>query len=251
MKTNTLARELNDQMTDNLYNNLGEVTKKSITNTVLEKLIDMIMDETLKPGYSFPNENDMCRQLGIGRSALREAYTALAAMGFITRTKSGTTVNSMRQIVSSIPLRYLFRRSDSDEIMEYRIMLESQTAFLAAKYADDAVIAELEKIIIEMRQNSGTDIARLSQLDINFHFTIAVASNNNLLKNTLAAVTNELERSSYSGYNIDPDNTIRKSIDYHEQIFAAIASHDQKAAKRAMRNHIIDIYTFLRKMIFT
>lgn len=250
MNNSTLARELNDQMTDSLYSYLGEVTKKSITNTVLDKLIEMIMDETLKPGYSFPNENDMCRQLGIGRSALREAYTALAAMGFITRTKSGTTVNPMRQIVSSIPLRYILRRSDPDEIMEYRIMLESQTAFLAAKYADDAAIRELESIIKEMHQNSGSDIARLSQLDINFHFTIAVASNNNLLKNTLAAVTNELEHSSYSGYNIDPDNSIRKSIDYHEQIFVAIAAHDQKAAKRAMRNHIIDIYTSLRRIIF-
>lgn len=249
MNTTALAKNLNEQMTSALYNHLGEVTKKSITNTVLDKLIEMIMDETLKPGYTFPNENDMCRQLGIGRSALREAYTALAAMGFITRSKSGTTVNSMRQIVSSIPLRYLFRKSDLDEIMEYRIMLESQTTYLAAKYADDVTIHELENIIAEMRENAGSDVSRLSQLDINFHFTIAAASNNVLLKNTLAAVSNELERSSYSGYNIDPMTTIGNSIDYHEQILAAIRIHDQKGAKRAMRSHVRDIYTVLRRNI--
>lgn len=245
MDTPSLLQSLNQQMTSDLYNNLSEVTKRSLTGTLLERLIDMIMNETLKPGYTFPNENDLCRQLGIGRSTLREAYTALSAMGFISRTKSGTTVNSRRQIVSSVPLRYLLRFSDLDEIMEYRIMLETQTAFLAAKYADDTTILEMENIIREMKENHGSDVARLSQLDINFHFTIAMASNNSLLKNTLVAVTNELERSSYSGYSVNPETTIANSIFYHEQILEAIREHDQKRAKRAMRNHVKDIYKVL------
>lgn len=245
MDTPSLLQSLNQQMTSDLYNNLSEVTKRSLTGTLLERLIDMIMNETLKPGYTFPNENDLCRQLGIGRSTLREAYTALSAMGFISRTKSGTTVNSRRQIVSSVPLRYLLRFSDLDEIMEYRIMLETQTAFLAAKYADDTTISEMENIIREMKENHGSDVARLSQLDINFHFTIAMASNNSLLKNTLVAVTNELERSSYSGYSVNPETTIANSISYHEQILEAIREHDQKRAKRAMRNHVKDIYKVL------
>ena len=78
-----------------------------------------------------------------------------------------------------------------------------------------------------------------------------MASNNSLLKNTLVAVTNELERSSYSGYTIDPQTTIANSIEYHEQILDAIRTHDQKRAKQAMRNHIKDIYTVLLRMMFT
>lgn len=250
MPQNTLVQRLNEQMTNEMFEHLSVAAKKGVTATLLDKLTEMIMDETLQPGYVFPNENDMCKQLGISRSTLREAYTALSAMGFITRTKVGTTVNPMRQIVSSIPLRYLFRKSDLDEIMEYRIMLESQTAYLAAKYADDVTIQELEKIIEEMRANAGSDVTRLTQLDINFHFTIAMASNNSLLKNTLAAVTNELERSAYSGYNIDPDTTIANSIKFHGLILDAIRAHDPKRARQAMRSHVRDIYTVLmRKML--
>ena len=251
MNSSALMQGLNDQMTSALYSNLGEVTKKSITNALLDKLIDMIMDETLKPGYTFPNENDMCRQLGIGRCTLREAYTALAAMGFISRSKSGTTVNPMRRIVASVPLRYLFRNSDLNEIMEYRIMLETQTAYLAAKYADDSTIKELESIIEQMQKIGESDPTELSHLDIQFHFTIAMASNNSLLKNTLVAVTNELERSSYSGYSIDPEITITNSLEFHKQILDAIREHDQKRAKSAMRNHIKDIYTVLLRMMYT
>ena len=250
MNSASLLQGLNEQMTSAMYASLGEVTKKSITSTLLDKLIEMIMDETLKPGYVFPNENDMCRQLGIGRSTLREAYTALAAMGFISRTKSGTTVNPMRQIVTSIPLKYLFRNSDLDEIMEYRIMVETQTAFLAARYADETAVAELEDILREMQKNDGSDVTRLSQLDINFHFAIAMSSNNSLLKNTLAAITNEMERSSYSGYYINPETTVTNSLQYHEQLLNAIRKHDQKQAKQVMRAHIKDIYTELRRVMF-
>ena len=70
------------------------------------------------------------------------------------------------------------------------------------------MILELSNILDEMRSNNGSDVSRLSQLDISFHFTIATASNNSLLKNTLVAVSNELERSSYSGYSLDPKTTI-------------------------------------------
>jgi GntR family transcriptional repressor for pyruvate dehydrogenase complex len=247
MDVNDVTVRLNEQMTTELYKQLGTASKKTIASTLLDNLIEMIMNETLLPNYTFPNENDMCAQLGVSRSSLREAYTALAAMGFIRRTKSGTTVNPMRQIVASIPLRYLLRHSDLDEIMEYRIMLETQIAYLAAKYADEMMISELSHILDEMRSNNGSDVSRLSQLDISFHFTIATASNNSLLKNTLVAVSNELERSSYSGYSLDPKTTISNSLDYHQQILEAISEHDQKKARRAMRNHVKDIYTVLMR----
>ncbi|MBC8535376.1 FadR/GntR family transcriptional regulator [Feifania hominis] len=245
-----ILQSYNEKMTQDMYTNLDSVTKKSITSTLLDKLTDLIMDETLKPGYVFPNENEMCKQLGIGRSTLRETQSALAAMGFITRTKAGTTVNDRLRIISSIPLRYIFKNSDLDEIMEYRIMLESQNAYLAAKFADDRAIEDMEGIIAEMRENAGSDVTRLSQLDFNFHFAIATATNNSLLKNTLAAVAGELERSSYSGYYINPTKTISTSIDFHEQILSAIRAHDQTRAKHAMRNHIKDIYTNLRKVMY-
>lgn len=67
------------------------------------------------------------------------------------------------------------------------------------------------------------------------------------MKNTLVAVSNELERSSYSGYSLDPKTTISNSLDFHQQILEAIREHDQKKARRAMRNHVKDIYTVLMR----
>lgn len=249
MDIDAFNQSLNSQMTTALFEHLDQASKKNITCNLLDHFIQLIMDETLKPGYVFPNENEMCRQLRIARSSLREVYAALSAMGFISRSKAGTYVNSTRQIASSIPLRYLLRHSSWNEVMEFRVMVESQTAALAARYADEVSIREMENIIEQMKI-ADSDPRKLTALDINFHMSIATASNNLLLKNTLAAITTELERSGYSGFSIDPGTTVTNSISFHQQILQAIREHDQKLAKKNMTNHIQDIYTVLAKNIY-
>ena len=247
MTTNEISYYMNQKMTNELFDNLQSVQRKSISDTIRENLIDLIMDEVIKPGYIFPNENDMCEKLNISRSTLREVYSALEAMGFLTRTKKGTVLNNISRIRSAIPLSYLFRKADTDEIMEFRIMIEAQVAYLAAKFMDDSTITELENVLERMKKNNGNDIDSLTQLDMTFHYTLAVGCNNRLLLNTLSAVTYEIHRSAYSGYDVDPETTISHSINYHSQILEAVKSHNQKLCREAMRNHIKDIYTILRK----
>lgn len=241
---------LNDRMTNNLFENLQNFTKKSISYALLEKLIDMIMDETIKPGFTFPNENDMCKILGVGRSTLRETYTALMAMGFITRTKAGTTVNDNKRIITSVPLKYIFKNSELQDIYEFRTMLETQSAQLAATKASEDSIEMMSQIIDQMREKGARrDIDALTHLDTSFHFLIATSTGNALIKNTLAAVTHEFEHSAYSGYCLDA-SIILKSIDFHEQIFQAIKNRDPELAKVKMHAHIKDIYGVLQRVSY-
>lgn len=247
MENDIIAYALNEKMKSDLFENLQTQQRKSVADSILENLINLIMDEVIKPNFVFPNENVMCEKLNISRSTLREVYSALEAMGFITRTKSGTVLNNMSRIRSAIPLRYLFRKADTDEIMEFRIMVESQVAFLAAKYMDDNNIAQLEGILDKMKVNHGSDINELTQLDLQFHYTLATYCNNKLLLNTLSAITIENQRSAYAGYDIDPEISIKHSLEYHAKVIEALKKHDQKACRNAMREHILDIYTVLRK----
>ena len=93
------------------------------------------------------------------------------------------------------------------------------------------------------------DIDSLSKLDFDFHLTIALASGNPSLSKTLSAIATELERSSYSGYHLDP-SIIDKSLEFHQSILDAIAAHDPSQAKLAMRTHIKDIYTVFRRISY-
>lgn len=234
----------NEKMTNDLFVHLQPVTTRSLSDTLLDQLIDMIMDGTLKPGYVFPNENVMCDQLKIGRSTLRETYKALMALGFITRSKTGTTVNDTQQIITSVPLNYIFKNTSLDDIDEFRQMLETESCYLAAERATPQQIGELEGILRHMKDNRD-DIEALTKDDIRFHLAVANASGNALLRKTLMAIVNEIEDSAYSGYYMET-GSIDRSIHFHEQICSAIAAHDQHRARTSMRTHIKDIYIVLR-----
>ena len=246
MISSIITDELNNKLTDDMFSQLQSVQRRGLADTLMDELIDLIIDESLAAGYVFPNENDMCSKLNISRSTLREVYSALEAMGFITRSKAGTKINQINDIRSSVPLSYLFRKADIDEVMEYRIMLESQISYLAAKNMDEGNIEQLRAILDEMMTNNGEDVQRLTQLDIKFHYTLAIGCNNRLLLNTLSALTTQIHRSAYSGYYVDPKVTIPHSIMFHKQIFEAIKERNQKAARSATREHIKDIYIVLR-----
>ena len=79
-----------------LKNNLE---KQNISQALFRKMKELIMDGKLPAGYMMPNENTVSDLLGVGRSTLREAYTALAVFGFIRRSKAGTFVNEIDNIV--------------------------------------------------------------------------------------------------------------------------------------------------------
>jgi GntR family transcriptional repressor for pyruvate dehydrogenase complex len=236
----------NEKITDNMFQILKPITSRGLSDTLLDRLVDMIMDGTLDPGYVFPNENIMCDRLNVGRSTLRETYKALMALGFITRSKKGTVVNETRHIICSVPLNFMFKNSNLNDIDVFRQMLETETAYLAADRADNEQIDEMHVIIEQMKQRAD-DIESLAEDDISFHLAIATASCNSLLTNTLTAVMNEIKNSASAGFYADT-SLISRSIHFHEQILGAIVAHDKRQARITMRAHIKDIYIVLRNI---
>src|SRR4029079_106965 len=55
---------------------LSPVTRRKLTETVAEQLLDAIRE--LPPGTRVPSERELTRELGVGRSTVREALNALA-----------------------------------------------------------------------------------------------------------------------------------------------------------------------------
>ena len=51
---------------------LREDEKLTRTERLYERIRQMIISGVIPAGYTFPNENEMCRQLQIGRGTLRD-----------------------------------------------------------------------------------------------------------------------------------------------------------------------------------
>lgn len=219
--------------------------KKSMADQVYERIRDMISSEKLGEGYVFPNETEMCQQMHIGRSTLREAYKQLALAGYITRTKRGTFVNSREAVLGATPLRAVVEESSAEEFKEYRQMLERQTAMLAAQHATEEDLSELEAVqaqLLEARE--ALDIDAMIRLDKAFHIGIASATHNQLFIVSMYAVSAVWNAQVLRNFRhaVEVDQSILQTMTTdHEALLTTIRAHDSAAAGDAMLKHIANV----------
>lgn len=212
--------------------------KGNAADILAEKLKDMIISGEVEPGYLFPSENIFCEQLCVSRSTLREAYKALESTGFISRNKGhGTVVNDYSAIFQSAPFSTSVKMSDIDDIMDFREMVESELAKLAAERATGENIASMEAAL-ERMVNNASSISKLTYYDTRFHMEIANASGNTLMISTMKNVEAAFSKGMYSAFHIDTDENIQQAIKYHTMILDAIKAKDSAMAQDLMRQHI-------------
>lgn len=214
--------------------------KQSISQALFRKMKELIMDGKLPAGYMMPNENTVSDLLGVGRSTLREAYTALAVFGFIRRSKAGTFVNEIDNIVNIAPFSITVENSDLNDLLEFRYMLEGETASYAAKRATPEDIAQLvycyEKMIAYKH-----DVNLFVDYDAMFHMQVSAATHNKLLTSTMVAAKESFEKgirlAMRESLTQNP-RVIDVTIELHGKILEAIKNGDYQTAYSAMREHI-------------
>ncbi|MEL7188481.1 MAG: GntR family transcriptional regulator, partial [Pseudomonadota bacterium] len=142
---------------------------KRLFQSVAEQIASLIDDGAFPPGTRLPGERELAERLGVSRVTIREAEIALQAVGRLEiKTGSGVYVSESQQgILAALPSASAF------EVTEARLLVESETAALAAHNITDDAIEHLSQLIEQMR--SGDEEAA-NQADRLFHRTIAEAS---------------------------------------------------------------------------
>lgn len=225
------------QNAEYLKSNLG---KTNITQNLFQGFKELIVLGKLPAGYMMPNENVVSEILGIGRSTLREAYTALSVFGFITRSKAGTYINDTDNIVNTAPFSITVENSDLADLLEFRYMLEGETANYAAKRSTPEDIAALELSYQKMKE-SRDDINLFVDYDSMFHAQVARATHNKLLMNTMVAAKDSFEhgiRLALRESLTQNPRAIDVTLELHGKILEAIKTGDYQTAHSAMREHI-------------
>ena len=219
---------------DFLKSDLG----KNISQTLFQKFKELILSGKLPEGYMLPNENVVSNALGIGRSTLREAYTALAVFGFIRRSKAGTFINNIDNIVNIAP--FTVENSDLSDLLEFRFMLEAETASYAAKRATEEDIQKISESYQHMIKYKD-DVNLFVDYDAQFHMFISDATHNKLLISTMIAAKESFERcirvAMRQSLTKNP-RVIDVTIDLHGKILEAVKNRDYQTAYSAMREHI-------------
>lgn len=130
------------------------VVRTKLTTSVFEQLVSFVVSENWKPGDRIPPERELCQQLGIARTSLREALKAMELVGMVdSRIGDGTFVCPRSEFLSR-PLLWAFTGTDHDElqeIMEARTIIEENLAGLAAKRGTSEQIKEIGDAVQQMR----------------------------------------------------------------------------------------------------
>lgn len=134
---------------------------------------------------------------------------------------------------SLLPMLVLNKRSMMD-ILEYRQMVEPESAALAALNADDEDIQRLEETLAEM-EKIRKPVIDFAIADLAFHLEIARATKNSVLFNVSYIIKNILVN-YYK--KINEIMGIERAIKYHGLVLAAIKERDAPQARMWMKEHI-------------
>src|ERR1017187_3745309 len=132
------------------------IERTKLTVSVFEQLLSYVVRGSWKPGDRIPPERELCQQLGIARTSLREALKAMELVGMLdSRVGDGTFVCPRSEFLSR-PLLWAFTGTDHEElqeIMEARTIIEENLAGLAAQRATPEQIAEIGRAVQLMRDS--------------------------------------------------------------------------------------------------
>lgn len=212
----------------------------NIASQTYDRIKSMIISGKLPSGFVFPCESELCGQLHIGRTTLREAYKALEASGYITRTKRGTYVNDPEKIAMSLSLGAALEDSDYDDLIEFRATIESRIAYLAAQHASDENIQNLHHYYDKMLQHQD-NIQKLSYYDTKFHMELAAASGNRLFHRIMLMSHDVFASGVYHAFLIDTDQNVKQALSSHRIILSAVETRNCQLARDAMFEHLHNI----------
>ncbi|MEK4230877.1 FadR/GntR family transcriptional regulator [Solibacillus sp. FSL H8-0538] len=231
-----------------------QVQTKKKYEEVCEILHNKIRSNELKPGDRIDSVEHLAEQLQVSRSAVREAMSALKAMGLIEiKQGSGTFVKEFSEHQLDFPLStsILSNRQTVPNLLELRKIIEVGIAASAAKKRTQEDIEQLERILEEMKRVQGNGELG-EKVDFDFHTAIATASQNPLLANLLDQVSVlmiETMRETRRIWLFSKKTTSEQLYDEHMQIFLAIKQKNPELAEMAMSSHLSNVEKILMQYL--
>ena len=201
----------------------------------VERLGTAVRLGLLPPGTRLPPERDLCAQLGIARSTLRQALLALAQSGhlYATRGRGGGTFVADPQPPAAPPSPEVL--SQWRELCDQRMAVEVGIALLAAERAEPEALdglAELASGLDELLE----DFASYRRADVRFHVALAEMTGSA----GLVASTTEMQgaMSGLISLIAHPPEVLRSSNEQHRQLIGLLRRRNGAGAAQAMADHL-------------
>ncbi|MEK9803025.1 MAG: GntR family transcriptional regulator [Curvibacter sp.] len=191
---------------------------------VAQRLRQMLVEGQIAPGAKL-NERELCEQLKVSRTPLREAIKTLAAEG----------------LVDLLPNRGAFAVAlgEADILNTFEVMagLEGLSGELAAQRVTPEELAEIEALHYEMKAAyTRRDLSAYYRLNMAIHRAFNAAARNPVLTATYHQVNARLQALRFRS-NLDGDKWAR-AMQEHDRMIAALQRHDGAALRAELVAHL-------------
>ena len=181
------------------------------------------------------DEQALMKELGLGRTPIREALQRLNAEG----------------LVHIVPRRGMFVTdisiTDLQKVFEVRTVLAGFSARLAAQRATTDQIAQMEQVLHGLEQVQSGDYKLLIDIDRRFQRLLYQAAGNEILAESLDHLYDLSLRIWYLVLHQLGD--VRDAIEEHQQVAEALKARDGARAEALIQQHIVQFQQKIKAVL--
>lgn len=230
------------------------IKSEKAAEAVARHIEALILEGTLRPDEGLLPERDLAERLEVSRPTLRDGLKMLQDKGLlVSGAGRGLRVARLGAVAISDPLLALLadRAELADDYLEFRDIVESQAAALAALRANEVDLRRIGDCLsrIEAAHAAG-DPAIEAEADAELHLLIYEASHNLVLLQIMRALEGNLRNDVIQnrGRMFTFSVTRDELRDQHRAIAQAIMARDADAARAAAHRHLTYIRNTLQAL---
>jgi DNA-binding GntR family transcriptional regulator len=199
----------------------GRLHQEAVT-----RLREMILSGELPPGMRL-REVQLCEQLGVSRTPIREAFRTLAAEGLVELLPNRSV------LVAEL------RMPDIEHLYRVFGALEGLAGELACLRITEAQIGEMGRLLSEMVDlHQKGDRGHYMEINRQIHRMVIDIADNPVLTATWSSLLPRVERARALP-NLDPNRWTAALLE-HSKMFSALAARDGALLSRLSREHFLN-----------
>lgn len=211
-----------------------KISTKKISELVAEEIERLIETGAFGPGEKLPSVRELCEDLGVGRSAVRDAITTLSGKGIVyVKQGEGTYISEFDPAKLFNQRVMLPSSKDIIELFQVRKILETGIAEKAAIHRSKKHLQEMEDCLIKQSVNNW-------ESDLQFHLAMARSTGNEILIQFMQFISDTTKKSMMDFHHYIQQNqaTVKKIQHQHQQIYEAIKNRESSHAHFLMKEHL-------------
>lgn len=174
-------------------------------------------------------ENDVCRELGMGRTPVREAIQQLAAEGLVSiLPRKGTFVSNVSFW-------------DFEKLLETRVMLETHVVRQLGVSITPEQIANLKSLFTDVPELiKQRDLDELLKIDRKFHQSLVALLDNPYLDSIAEHIYDLVARTWYLSFRKRSQDDLALTLQDHLDILDNLEEGKTEEAVKAVREHVLN-----------